>query len=62
MKRTMIVAIWLLSVTLPALLVAKQKATPVDLKGMNHIFLGWVDISPDDFHHQGYSTREEYLL
>jgi hypothetical protein len=61
MKRTVVVAIWLLSVTLPALLVAKQKATPVDLKGMNHIFLGWVDISPDDYHLQGYSSREDYL-
>jgi hypothetical protein len=61
MKRTIVVAIWLLSVALPALLVAKEKAAPVDLKGMNRVFLGWVDISPDDYHHQGYATREEYL-
>jgi|HubBroStandDraft_5_1064220.scaffolds.fasta_scaffold42919_2 hypothetical protein len=61
MKRTVVIAVCLLSLTLPALLVAKQKATPVDLKGMNRTFLGWVDISPDDYHHQGYSTREEYL-
>ena len=66
MKRTIVVAVWviavgLLSVTLPASLMAKQKAAPVDLKGMNRIFLGWVDVSPDDYHHQGYSTREEYL-
>jgi hypothetical protein len=61
MKRTSVIAIWLLIVALPMLLMAKQKAAPVDLKGMNRVFLGWVDISPDDYHHQGYSTREEYL-
>jgi hypothetical protein len=61
MKRTIVVAVWLLIVALPVLLMAKQKAAPVDLKGMNHVFLGWVDISPDDYHKQGYSSREEYL-
>jgi hypothetical protein len=61
MKRTSVIAIWLLIVALPMILMAKQKAAPVDLKGMNRVFLGWVDISPDDYHHQGYSTREEYL-
>lgn len=61
MKRISVIAIWLLIVALPMLLMAKQKAAPVDLKGMNRVFLGWVDISPDDYHHQGYSTREEYL-
>ena len=61
MKRTIVIAIWLLIVALPALLIAKQKAAPVDLKGMNRVFLGWVNISPDDYHHQGYATREEYL-
>jgi hypothetical protein len=61
MKRTTVIAVWLLSVALPTLLMAKQKAAPVDLKGMNRVFLGWVDISSDDYHHQGYSSREEYL-
>jgi hypothetical protein len=61
MKRTTVIAVWLLSLALPALVMAKQKAAPVDLKGMNRVFLGWVGISPDDYHHQGYSTREEYL-
>ncbi len=60
MKRTIFIAFCLLSVTLPALLLAKEKAAPVDLKGMNNIFLGWVNMSSDDYHHQGYSTREEY--
>ena len=61
MKRTSVIAIWLVILALPMLLMAKQKAAPVDLKGLNRVFLGWVDISPDDYHHQGYSTREEYL-
>jgi hypothetical protein len=61
MKRTIVIAVWLLGVALPTLLVAKEKAAPVDLKGMNRIFLGWVDMSADDYHRQGYSTREEYL-
>ena len=60
MKRTIVIAIWLLIVALPVLLMAKQKAAPVDLKGMNRVFLGWVDVSSDDYHHQGYATREEY--
>ncbi|MFZ0772762.1 MAG: hypothetical protein WCA49_05000 [Candidatus Sulfotelmatobacter sp.] len=61
MKRTIVIAVWLLSVALPASLMAKQKAALVDMKGMNRVFLGWVDISPDDYHHQGYSSREQYL-
>jgi|SRR5580700_6783254 hypothetical protein len=61
MKRAIVIAVWLLILALPVLLMAKEKAAPVDMKGMNRIFLGWVDMSPDDYHHQGYSTREEYL-
>jgi hypothetical protein len=61
MRQIAIVTLLLLSVALPAPLMAKHKESSVDMKGMNHIFLGWVDMSPDDYHHQGYSTREEYL-
>jgi hypothetical protein len=61
MKRNTIIALWLLIVALPVLLMAKQKAAPVDLKGMDRVFLGWVDMSPDDYHRQGYATREDYL-
>ena len=60
MKRSVVIAFCLLSLTLTPSL-AKDKPAPVDMKGMNRVFLGWVDISPDDYHHQGYSTREEYL-
>jgi hypothetical protein len=61
MKRTTVIAVCLISLALPTLTMAKEKAAPVDLKGMNRVFLGWVGISPDDYHHQGYATREEYL-
>jgi hypothetical protein len=61
MKRAIFIAVWVLSLALAVPLRAKEKAAPVDMKGMNRIFLGWVDMSPDDYHHQGYSTREEYL-
>lgn len=62
MKRLVLTAIWLsLCISLPSALEAGSKKSSVDMKGMNHIFLGWVDMSPDDYHRQGYSTREEYL-
>jgi hypothetical protein len=61
MRQIAIVTLLLFSFALSAPLMAKQKESAVDMKGMNHIFLGWVDMSPEDYHHQGYSTREEYL-
>ena len=61
MRQITIVTLLLFSVALSAPLMAKHKESSVDMKGMNHIFLGWVDMSPDDYHHQGYSTREQYL-
>jgi hypothetical protein len=62
MKRFTLTAVLLsLCISLPCSLEAGSKKSSVDMKGMNHIFLGWVDMSPDDYHRQGYSTREEYL-
>jgi len=61
MRQIAIVTVLLFSVALSAPLMAKHKESSVDMKGMNRIFLGWVDMSPDDYHRQGYSTREEYL-
>ena len=61
MRQIAIVTLLLFSVALSAPLMAKEKKSPVDMKGRDHIFLGWVDINPDDYHHQGYATREEYL-
>jgi hypothetical protein len=61
MKRTAVIGVWLLSVVLPALLMAKEKTAALDMKALNRVFIGWVDMSPDDYHRQGYSSREEYL-
>lgn len=61
MRQIAIVTVLLLSVALSAPLMAKHKESSVNMKDMNHIFLGWVDINSDDYHRQGYSTREEYL-
>jgi hypothetical protein len=60
MRQIAIVTVLLFSVALSAPLMAKHKES-VDMKGMNRIFLGWVDINPDNYHRQGYSTQEEYL-
>jgi hypothetical protein len=60
MKRIAVVAL-LLSMALTAPLIAKEKSATVDMSNMNRIFLGWVDISPDEYYKQGYSTKEEFL-
>jgi hypothetical protein len=63
MKRLMITAILVLLCTLlPTSLEARgvkrylKKESTVDMKNMNHIFLGWVDLNPDSwvlFQHEG---------
>ena len=41
-------------------LMAKDKAPAMDTTNMHKIFLGWVDMSPDDYSAQGYVSREEF--
>jgi len=61
MKRAMIVASFLmLCLALPASLEARDKTPAPDTSNMNHIFLGWVDISLDAYKYLGYSTREDW--
>jgi hypothetical protein len=60
MRQIAIVTVLLFSTALSAPLMAKHRES-VDMKGMNRIFLGWVDINSENYHRQGYSTREEYL-
>jgi hypothetical protein len=36
------------------------KETTVDMKNMNHIFIGWVDLGPDEWAVHGYNTRTEW--
>lgn len=60
MKRIAVMTLLLLCMALPAPTLAKNKAPAADMKGMNHIFLGWVAVNPDDYHKQGYGTEAEY--
>jgi hypothetical protein len=60
MKRTLVFALLLFIVAIPASLSAGKKPTPVDIKNMNKVFVGWVDVSPDDYHSFGYGTKEEW--
>jgi hypothetical protein len=37
-----------------------NKETTVDMKNMNKIFIGWVDLGADDWGAHGYSTKAEW--
>jgi|SRR5580658_1211484 hypothetical protein len=37
------------------------KETTVDMKDMNHVFLGWVDLGADEWAYRGYSTKDEWV-
>ncbi len=68
MKRLVVAAVLLLlCISFPASLEARHavkryltKETTVDMKNMNHIFLGWVDMNPDEWALHGYSTKAEW--
>jgi hypothetical protein len=55
------VVVLMLGMAFTAPLLAKEKNAAVDLSGMNRIFLGWIDMSPDEYRKHGYSTKEAYL-
>jgi len=63
MRRMVVVALLLLCVAVPGSLMAKEKekAKPVDMKDINRIFVGWVDIDPEDWKMQGYGTKQDWL-
>jgi hypothetical protein len=68
MKRLSIAAtLLLLCISLPTSLQARHKVpryltkeSTVDMKNMNHIFLGWVDLGADDWARHGYTTKTEW--
>jgi hypothetical protein len=37
------------------------KESTVDMTGMNHIFIGWVDLKEDDWGVHGYHTKTEWV-
>jgi hypothetical protein len=60
MRKIVAVAL-LLGMVFTVPLRAKEKNAAVDMSGMNRIFLGWVDLSPNDYYKQGYPAKEAYL-
>ena len=68
MKRLALTAVLLgLCISFPASLEARHgvkryltKESTVDMKNMNHIFLGWVDLGPDDWGRHGYNTKSDW--
>lgn len=69
MKRLVVMAVLLLlCISFPDSLEARSrsvkryltKESTVDMKNMNHIFFGWVDLGPDEWALYGYSTKAEW--
>lgn len=60
MKRTLVTALLLFIMAMPASLIAGKKPAPVDIKNMNKVFIGWVDVNPEDYHKLGYSSKEDW--
>ncbi len=68
MKRLLVTAAFLLlCISFPSSLEARHgvkryltKESTVDMKNMNHIFLGWVDLGPDEWALHGYATKTDW--
>jgi hypothetical protein len=68
MRRLAVTAVLLLlCISFPTSLEARHgvkryltKESTVDMKNMNHIFLGWVDLGPDDWAVHGYDTKSDW--
>jgi hypothetical protein len=59
MKRLAVTSVLLLlCFSSPASLQARGKESTVDLRNMNRIFLGWIDLDPEKFLDLGYSRAE----
>lgn len=61
MKRGAVVSLLLFILALPVALPAKEKGKPVDMKNVKTVFIGWVDVNPEDYHLQGYKTKEDWI-
>jgi hypothetical protein len=59
MRRIIAAILLLLCMALPCALTAKHRGS-ADMKGMSHVFVGWVDINSENYHKQGYSTAADY--
>ena len=63
MKRFMLVLALLSCAGLQSSLYAKseKKETTADMSGAKKIFVGWVDLSPDEWHAWGYEGRQDWI-
>ena len=61
MKKILVLALLLSYAVSPAGFAAKQKPSAIDMTNIHRVFLGWVEISSDNYHEQGYRNREEWL-
>ncbi len=68
MKRLVVTAaLLLLCISLPTSLEARgtkrylKKESTVDMKNMNHIFLGWVDLGDEDWGRHGYTAKSDWI-
>lgn len=67
MRRWVVMGVLLSIIVLPPCAEARHKVkryltkeTTVDMKDMNRIFLGWVDMVPDDWGVHGYASKAEW--
>jgi hypothetical protein len=57
MKR-FVISVVLFCLALPVSLAARDKKPVADMKNMNHVFLGWVALDPEEAYDLGYSKAE----
>lgn len=60
MRRTVLTVVLMVGVGLLSPVLAKSKGSLRDLKDAHNIFVGWMDVSADSYHQQGYSSRDQY--
>jgi len=61
MKRSVIIPLLLLVLAIPLSLPAKEKGKPVDMTNVKTVYIGWVDVNPEDYHLQGYKTKQDWI-
>jgi len=62
MKRFATFAVLLLvCIACPTSMKAGAKKTTVDMTSVKTIFVGWIDVDPDEYRLLGYSTKEDWL-
>jgi hypothetical protein len=62
MKRFVISAVlFFLCLTLPSSLAARYIKPVPGISGMKHIFLGWIDLGPDNYRSLGYTLKNDWV-